>query len=87
MKSGLSFSRIASAIKDIWVNLALYIFSGTSFKRLRLRCLKLAGADIGRNVIIRKNCEVRNPAGLKIQAKVSIGNRVLLDARRRLSGR
>ena len=47
-------------------------------------CLKFAGADIGRDVIIRKNCEVRNPEGLKIQAKVSIGNRVLLDARRGL---
>lgn len=77
----LSFSRIASAIKNRLVSLALYIFSGTSFKRLRLLCLKLAGADIGRNVIIRKNCEVRNPKGLKIQAKVSIGNRILLDAR------
>ena len=84
MKSRLSISRIANAIKVRLVGPALYIFSGTSFKRLRLICLKLAGADIGRDVIIRKNCEIRNPAGLKIRAKVSIGNRVLLDARRGL---
>ena len=84
MKSRLSFSRMAGVIKTRLTSLALYIFSGTSLKRLRLMCLKLAGADIGRNVIIRKNCEVRNPKGLEIQARVSIGNRVLLDARRGL---
>ena len=84
MKHRLSFSRIASAIKARLASLALYIFAGTSLKRLRLICLKFAGADIGRDVIIRKNCEIRNPEGLKIQAKVSIGNRVLLDARRGL---
>lgn len=81
MKTKLSFSKITSAIKVRFTSLALYIFAGTSFKRLRMLCLKLAGADIGRDVIIRKNCEVRNPKGLKIQAKASIGNRVLLDAR------
>ena len=84
MKNRLSFSRISRLIKAKLVSLVLYIFSGTSFKRLRLLCLKLAGANIGRDVTIRKNCEVRNPEGLKIQAKVSIGNRVLLDARRGL---
>lgn len=71
MKSRSSFSRIASAIKVRLTSLALYIFAGTSLKRLRLRCLKLAGADISRDVTIRKNCEVRNPERVKIQAKVS----------------
>jgi len=84
MKNRLSFSKVISVIKTRYVNFALYIFSGTSFKCLRIWCVKLAGADISNDVIFRKNCEVRNPKGLQIQAKVSIGNRVLLDARRGL---
>ena len=84
MKNKLSFSRIARGVKALRASLALYIFSGTSPKCLRLMCLKLAGADVGRNVVIGKNCEVRNPEGLKIRAKVSMGNRILLDARKGL---
>ena len=45
MKSRLTFSRIASAIKTIPASLALYVFPGTSLKGLRLRCLKFAGAE------------------------------------------
>ncbi len=78
------FNRIGNAIKVRLTNLALYILYETSFRKLRLKCLGFAGAEIGRNIVIRKNCEIRNPKGLKIQANVSIGNRILLDARRGL---
>ncbi len=51
MKSRLSFSRKAIAITARLVSVALYIFSGTSSKRLRLQLLQ-QGPLFGRCIMI-----------------------------------
>ncbi len=50
-------------------------------RRLRIKLLKLLGAQIDENVSMFANIDIRNPKGLKIGEGTSIGPRVLLDAR------
>jgi acetyltransferase-like isoleucine patch superfamily enzyme len=48
---------------------------------LRLRGLEVAGATIGRDVVLKPGVEVLSPRGLKIGSHTNIGRHVQLDSR------
>lgn len=73
--------RIFKRVLGILDERVLRIVPGALAKSIRLRCLRLAGAKVGRNVILGQGVRIVAPEGLLIEDDVSVARDVVLDAR------
>lgn len=64
-------------VKRAWMRLVSY----APFQFLRLLGLVVAGAEIGRDVVLKPGVEVLSPRSLKIGSHTNIGRHVQLDSR------
>ena len=76
--------RFYSSWKSTMPWLKMWIIQHIPSRKLRIMCLKMGGAKLGKDVSMFASVDIRNLKGLIIEDGCSIGPKVLLDARKGL---